>query len=83
MIDRTPTLKVLVYDGPESDIKRGALEKIRAAHEGGIRILTLEEFMKLGKENPVKPNYPEPEDIATIMYTSGSSMWFFFFFFLI
>lgn len=72
VVAKTPSLKVLVYDGAAADIKAGALESIAAAH-AGIKILTLDEFLALGKANPVEPNHPKPEDTACIMYTSGST----------
>lgn len=38
-----------------------------------LRVASFNEVEKLGKENPVKPNLPTKEDIAVIMYTSGST----------
>lgn len=38
-----------------------------------ITILSHEELQKLGKENPVDPVPPTPEDLCCIMYTSGST----------
>lgn len=72
VIAKTPTLKVLVWDGPASEVKKGALETIKAAN-GGIDIYTYEEFLALGKSKPSPPNHPQPEDVACIMYTSGST----------
>lgn len=73
VIDKTSSIKVLVYDGPADDIKKGALEKIKAAHDGSIKVFTLDEFLALGKDHVHEPNLPQPEDLATIMYTSGST----------
>ncbi|GAA5902462.1 uncharacterized protein JCM6883_001417 [Sporobolomyces salmoneus] len=70
IVSSCPSLKVLIYDGDQKDIKSGSLEKIR---EQGIKVLHWEEFLKLGKENPKEPNRPGKDDVATIMYTSGSS----------
>lgn len=70
--EKTPSLKVLVYDGAEADVKKGALEAIKAAREG-IKIYTFDEFVQLGKDHPTPPHHPEPEDVACIMYTSGST----------
>ena len=72
VINRTPTLKVLIYDGPADAIKKGALETIGAAN-GGIKIYTFDEFLALGQKTPAEPNHPQPEDVGTIMYTSGST----------
>lgn len=64
VIKETPTVKILVYDGKDSDVKAGSLEKIR---EAGVKVITFDEFISMGKEKPREPNHPEPEDIACIM----------------
>lgn len=73
MIDDTPSLKVLVYDGEDKDIKKGALDKIKNAHDGGVSVYTFDEFLQLGQDNLIPSNHPQPEDIACLMYTSGST----------
>lgn len=70
IVSKTPSLKVLIYDGEEKDIKKGSLEKIK---EAGVEVHRFEEFLKLGEENPHEAVKPGPQDVATIMYTSGSS----------
>ncbi|GAA5938350.1 uncharacterized protein JCM15063_000709 [Sporobolomyces koalae] len=72
VVGSTPSLKFVVYDGKESDIAKGALDKIRAANDG-IEVLHFDEFLKSGKENPVAPNPAGPDDTLAIMYTSGST----------
>ncbi|XP_068313148.1 long chain acyl-CoA synthetase 9, chloroplastic-like [Pyrus communis] len=37
------------------------------------RITSFDDVEKLGRQNPVDPDLPLPEDIAVIMYTSGST----------
>ena len=39
----------------------------------GVQILSFQSVVKMGEANPSPPNPPEPEDIAIIMYTSGST----------
>lgn len=74
VVDKTPTLKVVIYDGPESEIKPGAIDKIKQAQDGGITIMTLDELIKLGKEHPHEVTEPPKADtLATIMYTSGTT----------
>ena len=73
MIDDTPSLKVLVYDGDDKDIKAGALDKIKQAHNGDVQVYKFDDFLKLGQDNLVEPNHPQPDDIACLMYTSGST----------
>lgn len=72
VVKNTPTLKVIIYDGEAKDVKAGAIDTLKAAN-GGIQVFHLDEFLKLGEENPAEPNLPKPEDLATIMYTSGST----------
>lgn len=38
-----------------------------------IKVLSFDELVKLGEENPADPNPPDAEDLACIMYTSGST----------
>ncbi|GAA5961406.1 hypothetical protein JCM21900_004900 [Sporobolomyces salmonicolor] len=70
VISSTPSVKVLIYDGPSSDIKAGSLEKIKHA---GVEVYAWDEFVKLGKDKPHEPTRPKPDDVACIMYTSGST----------
>lgn len=70
VISRTPTVKQVVYDGSGSDIKPGALEQIRAQ---GVTVYTWDEFVRLGEEKPSEEVRPKPDDVACIMYTSGST----------
>lgn len=70
VISKTPTVKVLIYDGAEKDVKKGALDTIKSA---GVKVFTFDEFIQLGKDKPSAPNLPQPEDVACIMYTSGST----------
>jgi len=39
----------------------------------GIRLLSLDEAVALGKSKPAKVNEPKPSSVAVIMYTSGST----------
>ena len=72
VIGKTPSVKVIVYDGPQSEVKKGAISAIKAANNG-IKIYTFDDFVEMGARNPRPANHPKPEDIATIMYTSGST----------
>jgi long-chain acyl-CoA synthetase len=38
-----------------------------------LTILSFDELVELGASNPVDPVPPKPEDLACIMYTSGST----------
>ncbi|GJN87589.1 hypothetical protein Rhopal_000544-T1 [Rhodotorula paludigena] len=73
----TPSLRVVVYDGAASDIPAGALDKLKATPPSAdgkkLEVYTFDEFVQLGKEHPSAPHIPKPEDIACLMYTSGST----------
>eukprot|EP00899_Mesostigma_viride_P024273 jgi/Mesvir1/502/Mv11370-RA.1 len=43
------------------------------ARKCGQQVYTWEEFLTLGAENPAKPTPPKPDDLCTIMYTSGTT----------
>ena len=65
------SIKYVIYnDTPEP--KTADIEKIKSAN-GNVQVLSIAELRKLGEENPVDPVPPSPDDIATIMYTSGST----------
>lgn len=72
VIHDTPTLRVVIYDG-EADPK--VLESIKSKLAGrpNSTIVTLDEVIELGKEAAAPSSVPKPEDIACIMYTSGST----------
>ena len=38
-----------------------------------MKLYAWDEFMALGEKKPAEPVAPKPEDIATIMYTSGTT----------
>ncbi|KAI5476060.1 long-chain acyl-CoA synthetase [Pseudohyphozyma bogoriensis] len=72
VVPKTPSLKVLIWDGKLEDVKKGALEAIKAASPE-LQIYTMDQFLELGKQNPKEKNAAGPDDIACIMYTSGST----------
>eukprot|EP00092_Neocalanus_flemingeri_P024233 GFUD01026282.1.p1 GENE.GFUD01026282.1~~GFUD01026282.1.p1 ORF type:complete len:737 (-),score=160.12 GFUD01026282.1:30-2240(-) len=39
----------------------------------GVEIVTFYDVVKMGREDPCEPNPPDTEDLAIIMYTSGST----------
>ncbi|XP_054459810.1 long-chain-fatty-acid--CoA ligase 1a isoform X1 [Anoplopoma fimbria] len=48
-------------------------ELVTRGQESGIEILSFKEFEALGKANLQKPVLPEPEDLALICFTSGTT----------
>ncbi|CAO1625835.1 unnamed protein product [Sympodiomycopsis kandeliae] len=72
VLQDTTTVKYVVYDGKPSQEK---LDKVKSKLEGreGARVLSLDELIADGKKNVAQPNPPKKEDVACIMYTSGST----------
>ncbi|KHJ34223.1 putative long-chain-fatty-acid- ligase 1 protein [Erysiphe necator] len=56
----------------QNEVEQKNIDKLKQARED-ILIISLEELRQLGKENPVAPVRPSPEDLCCIMYTSGST----------
>jgi long-chain acyl-CoA synthetase len=52
--------------------KGGEVEKFKAENPD-LTVLTYNELVELGKQNPVEPNPAKPEDLFCVMYTSGST----------
>jgi long-chain acyl-CoA synthetase len=48
------------------------LDAMRAAHPN-LRVVSFSELRQLGKDKPVPPTPPRPDDLCCIMYTSGST----------
>jgi len=46
---------------------------LQAVKDKGYTLYSFDELMKLGAEKPAKPVPPKPDDISTIMYTSGTT----------
>ena len=66
---KVPTLKNIVYSGTLSSPE--ALEKAKASTN--LRFISLKDLVDLGISNPVPANPCNPDDLACIMYTSGST----------
>jgi len=63
----TQYLKLVVcFDAIPDNIKQ-QFEKFSA------KLIGMSEVMKIGKENPIEDVVPEPDDLSTIMYTSGTT----------
>ncbi|KWU43352.1 acetyl-CoA synthetase-like protein [Rhodotorula sp. JG-1b] len=73
----TPSIKLIVYDGRAEDVPSGALDALKAVRGGNddrqLQIYTFDEFVELGKQHPAERHLPQPDDVACIMYTSGST----------
>ena len=60
-------MKVLVKIGAVTDEER----ERGSAH--GVDVISYNQLISDGEAHPVPANPPEPEDIATICYTSGTT----------
>lgn len=66
-----PNIDHLVYDN-NIDVKQAHIDALKKEYPK-LNIISLDDLIKLGEENPVDRNMPDPEDLACIMYTSGST----------
>ncbi|CAZ82824.1 unnamed protein product [Tuber melanosporum] len=64
-------VRYVIYN-TDTPVKQEDIDTLKAAHER-LRILSIEELIKLGQENPCDPDPAGPEDLCGIMYTSGST----------
>lgn len=65
------SIKSVIYNTNEEP-KKEDLEKIKSEHPE-LNVLSFEELRQAGENNMVDPVPPAPEDLACIMYTSGST----------
>ena len=71
VIGKCPTVKLVVYDGkPEQKL----IDDIAGAREG-IKLIHIDEVIKLGQANMQEARPTKADDIYCCMYTSGSSEW--------
>lgn len=72
VIPDVPSLRVVIYDG-EAD--EGIINSIKQKLSGrpNATVITLNEVIELGNKSEPHKSIPRPEDIACIMYTSGST----------
>lgn len=66
-----PTIDYAILNS-ESEPKQEDLNRL-ASEYPNIRVILYEDLKGLGEENPTERVAPRPEDVACIVYTSGSS----------
>jgi len=71
IIKDAPSLKYIIYN-TEPEAKRADIDKLKEVN-GELKIISFDDLVKNGRDNPVDPVPPSPEDLACIMYTSGST----------
>lgn len=62
---------IILNTDNDDEIRDEDLEILKSSHDH-ITVLKFEDLRRLGEENPVDPVAPTREDLACIMYTSGS-----------
>ncbi|PGH16744.1 hypothetical protein AJ79_01617 [Helicocarpus griseus UAMH5409] len=67
----TTDIKHIIYDNA-TEVKQEHLDSLKTNFPD-INVLSFEDLRKLGEENAVEPVPPSPDDLCTIMYTSGST----------
>ena len=72
-LKKATNIRIVIYkddiDDPEHSDEINQIKAIRP----NIKVYSYSEVIKLGKEKFTEPITPSPEDIALIMYTSGST----------
>ncbi|VVT56392.1 uncharacterized protein SAPINGB_P005035 [Magnusiomyces paraingens] len=72
-LQQATNVRIIVTAEPMTkDSEIAAKEKVLAVNSE-IKFYTFQEVIDLGKQNYSEPIGPEPEDVALIMYTSGST----------
>jgi len=70
VLSSCPTLKYVVTLGSLDGVAGDTISAFEAA---GVNLLDFESLMKKGAESPVEPSPAGPDDLAFIMYTSGTT----------
>ncbi|OKL61917.1 hypothetical protein UA08_02601 [Talaromyces atroroseus] len=71
VLNDAPNLKHIIYN-TTTEVKQEDLDKLKSEF-GHINVISLDDLKNAGKESPVDPVPPQPEDLCSIMYTSGST----------
>lgn len=72
VIKQTPSVRLVVYDG---EPKQSLLDEIRGATDG-VAVVSIDQLRQVGKTQSVEAlqnRKPTPDDVALIMYTSGTT----------
>lgn len=72
VIKQTPSVRLVIYDG---EPKPSLLDEIRGASDG-VAVVSIDQLRQVGKSQPadaLQRRKPAPDDVALIMYTSGTT----------
>lgn len=64
-------IHTVIYN-TDTPVKQEDIDTLKSTHER-LRIVSIDDLIKLGEENPVEPDPAQPDDLCGIMYTSGST----------
>lgn len=64
-------IEVVIYSTKDDPVQKD-IDTFTSAYPN-IKVLSFDELIKLGQENPAEPVPPKADDLACIMYTSGST----------
>ena len=70
-LSEAPSVEHIVLNN-ESKVNLEELDKLKAKFPN-IRVISFDELKTLGEENPAEHVVPGPDDLACVMYTSGTS----------
>jgi long-chain acyl-CoA synthetase len=68
---KTKDITTVVYS-TKNAAKQKDIEALTSAHPH-LRVISFDQLLSLGKDNPADPIPPKADDLACIMYTSGST----------
>ncbi|KAF8584406.1 acetyl-CoA synthetase-like protein [Ramaria rubella] len=69
VLSQAKTVRVVIYDG---NAAKGDLEQLRSMRSE-LKVLSLDDLRVLGKDKPDPQRTPTKNDVACIMYTSGTT----------
>ncbi|KAF2125072.1 long-chain-fatty-acid-CoA ligase 1 [Dothidotthia symphoricarpi CBS 119687] len=64
-------IQTVIYS-TKNDPKQKDIDALTSAHPH-LRVISFDELIRMGEENPAEPIPPKADDLACIMYTSGST----------
>ena len=69
--NKTKDVSVVVYS-TKNDAKQKDIDALTSAHPH-LKVISFDQLLSLGNDNPAEPIPPKADDLACIMYTSGST----------
>ena len=70
-LKQAEAIQYVIYNS-EGEAKQDHIDKLKSEHPR-LAVLSVDELVKLGADNPCDPTPPAAEDLCCVMYTSGST----------